>query len=101
MEPKEYSQRVVAVVLLSHFLVDDYIECVLMLMNQLQQDSYYTKMGVAWCVATAMAKYPEETLKYMKNNKLNNWTFNKSIQKIKESFRVSDEYKSILNSMKR
>ena len=97
----EFSQRVVAVLLMSHFLVDEYIDQVLTMMDRLQCPEYYTKMGVAWCVATAYAKYPEKTYAYLLNNKLDDWTFNKSIQKMRESFRVSDEDKIMLNAMKR
>lgn len=97
----EFSQRVVAVLLMSHFLVDEYIDQVLAMMDRLQNTGYYRKMGVAWCVATAYAKYPKETFAYMKKNQLDDWTYNKSIQKMKESFRVSAEDKIILNAMKR
>lgn len=97
----EFSQRVVAVMLMSHFLVDEYIDVVLDMMNRLQHPGYYTKMGVAWCVATAYAKFPEKTMAFLKENQLDDWTYNKSIQKMKESFRVSEADKIILNGMKR
>lgn len=100
-EEREYSQRVAAVLSMSHFLVDAYIEQVLDLMNQLKYDGYYTKMGVAWCVATAYAKYPKETHAFLLHNQLDDWTYNKSIQKMIESYRVSAEAKEILRGMKR
>ncbi|MGN0290997.1 MAG: DNA alkylation repair protein [Lachnospiraceae bacterium] len=98
---EEYPQRVVAVLLMSHFLVDDYYQNVLDTMNELKHDGYYTKMGVAWCVATAYAKYPQDTMKFLKKNELEDWTYNKSIQKMIESYRVSAEDKEILRTMKR
>lgn len=98
---EEYSQRVVAVLLMSHFLVDEYIQQVLEVMNQLKYDAYYTKMGVAWCVATAYAKYPKETYAFLLDNQLDDWTFNKSIQKMIESYRVPEEDKKWLREMKR
>lgn len=97
----EYSQRVPAVLALSHFLVEEYIHPVLDLMNRLKYDGYYTKMAVAWCVATAYAKFPEETHAYMLHNELDDWTYNKSIQKMIESYRVTPEAKEILRGMKR
>lgn len=98
----EYSQRVVAVLSLSHFLNDEYYKDVLRVVDDLKNPGYYTKMGVAWCVATAYAKFPEYTMEYMKSgNHLDDWTYNKSIQKMIESFKVSDEDKKILRSMKR
>lgn len=98
---EEFSQRVVAVLLMSHFLTDEYIERVLRMMNVLQFPAYYTRMGVAWCIATAYAKYPKETHAFLLDNRLEDWTFNKAIQKMRESFRISKEDKEILNQMKR
>ncbi len=98
---EEYPQRVVAVMLLSHFLVDTFIEDVLGVMDRLKCGAYYTKMGVAWCVATAYVKFPAETYAYLKENRLDDWTFNKSVQKMTESLRVSKEDKEMLRGMKR
>ncbi len=98
---KEFEQRVVAVLLMSHFLVDAYYQQVLDIMNRLKHDGYYTKMGVAWCVATAYAKYREATQEFLKKNELDDWTFNKSIQKMIESYRVPEEDKDMLRGMKR
>lgn len=97
----EFEQRVVAVLLMSHFLVDEYYEQVLSIMERLDNPAYYTKMGVAWCVATVYAKYPKATMQFLKKGKLDDWTYNKSIQKMIESYRVSDEDKVVLRSMKR
>lgn len=100
---KEFEVRVIAVMLMSHFLVDAYIDEVINVLNTLHAQEYYAKMGIAWAVATIMAKYPDKCLKYMesKDNKLDDWTYNKAIQKMKESYRVSDKMKEIVNGMKR
>jgi len=98
---KEYEQRVVAVMLMSHFLDREYIDRVLSCMNELTHSGYYTKMGVAWAVATAYAKFPQETHAFMLDNRLDDWTYNKSIQKMIESYRISDADKEILRKMKR
>ena len=60
-------------------------------------------MVVTATVATAMAKQREKTLKYMQpgNNTQDDWTYNKSIQKMIESYRISDEDKVMLRAMKR
>lgn len=86
----EFESRVVSVLLMSHFLNDEYVDKVIDVLNELNTDDYYSKMGVAWAIATVMAKYPQKTIKYMKSkkNKLDDWTYNKAIQKMKESYRV-------------
>ena len=98
---EEFSQRVVAVLLMSHFLVPEYIDRVLVVMDTLQYDGYYTKMGVAWCVATAYAKFPKETAAYLAENQLRDWTYNKAIQKMCESYRVSADDKAYWKVRKR
>ncbi|MBR2409793.1 MAG: DNA alkylation repair protein [Lachnospiraceae bacterium] len=98
---EEFSQRVAAVLLMSHFLVPEYIGKVLSVMDMLQYDGYYTKMGVAWCVATAYAKFPKETATYLEDNKLQDWTYNKAIQKMCESYRVAEEDKTYWKARKR
>lgn len=98
---EEFPQRVVAVLLMSHFLRPEYIERVLAVMDTLQYDGYYTKMGVAWCVATAYAKFPKETGAYLEKNKLRDWTYNKAIQKMCESYRVAEEDKAYWKARKR
>lgn len=97
----EFEVRVVAVTLMSHFLNDSYIDRVIETMDVLKADDYYAKMGIAWAVATIMAKYSEKCFAYMKNCHLDDWTYNKSIQKMIESYRVSDADKIILRKMKR
>lgn len=98
---EEFPQRVVAVLLMSHFLVPEYINKVLAVMDTLQYDGYYTRMGVAWCVATAYAKFPKETAVYLENNKLRDWTYNRAIQKMCESYRVAEEDKVYWKARKR
>ena len=60
-------------------------------------DKYYVEMMRAWFFATALAKQYDATLPIIKNKKLIRWTHNKTIQKAKESFRVSDAHKKELN----
>lgn len=99
----EFDQRFVAIMLMDYYLEDEDIDETLAMLDALKHDSYYRKMGVAWAVATAMAKQREKTLEYMQsgNNTLDDWTYNKSIQKMIESYRISDEDKAMLRSMKR
>ena len=97
----EYEQRVVAVTLMSHYLNDDYYERVLEVLPKLTHPAYYTKMGVAWAVATAYAKYPAATKVLLDKHMLDPWTHNKSIQKMIESYRVSEADKIMLRELKR
>lgn len=107
---REFEVRVVAVMLMSHYLNDDYIDDVIQVLDSLytgerpdKSDYYYAKMGVAWAVATLAAKFPQKCLSYMKSpqNHLDGWTYNKAIQKMCESFRVREEIKEMMKSLRK
>lgn len=100
---EEFKQRVVAVMLMDYYLTDAYIDVVLKTLDSLKNEAYYCKMAVAWALATAWAKKREKTYAYMQpgNNTLDDWTYNKAIQKMLESYRVSDADKEMLRAMKR
>lgn len=99
----EFKQRVVAVMLMNYYLTDDYIDMSLSVLDSLKNEKYYCKMAVAWAIATAWAKQREKTSIYLQegNNTLDDWTYNKAIQKMIESYRVSAEDKKMLRDMKR
>lgn len=58
-------------------------------------------MAVAWAVSIYYRDLPEMSIYYLKNNKLDDWTHNKAVQKITESLAVGDEAKRMIRSMKR
>ena len=58
-------------------------------------------MMIAWYFATALAKQYDSAIKYIENNKLDIWVHNKTIQKAVESYRVTNEHKDYLRSLKR
>ena len=99
----EFKQRVVAVMLMDYYLIDEYVDTSLEVLDSLKNEKYYCKMAVAWAIATAWAKQREKAFVYMQegNNTLDDWTYNKAIQKMLESYRVSDEDKAMLGAMKR
>ena len=58
-------------------------------------------MGIAWALATCMAKYPEKTFAYLKISNLDKWTYNKALQKMIESFRVKESDKTLIKTLKK
>ena len=97
----EFDIRFAVVMMLNFYIVEDYIDEVLNILNNIEHDGYYVKMAVAWAISYAYIKFPEKTLEFFKNNKLDKFTYNKSIQKIIESNRVPKEEKDFLRTMKR
>ena len=87
--------------LLDYYVKEEYLDKIFKIIDNITNEEYYVEMGIAWLVAEMYIKFPKQTMNYLKNNKLNKFTFNKSIQKTRESYRVSKEEKEILNKMKR
>ncbi len=85
---------------MNEFLGDDFKEEYLSIVANKKGEDYYLKMMIAWYFATALAKKYDETIKYFENHMLDEWVFNKAIQKAIESFRVTDEHKLYLKSLK-
>lgn len=97
---KEFDLRFGFVMLLNYFLTDSYIDKVFDVIDEFTDEKYYSKMAVAWLVSVAYTKYPQKTINYLKKSKLSSPTFNKSVQKICESNKVSKEEKAMIKSLK-
>ena len=86
--------------LMTHYL-DDFFDVELAcLVAKLSFDDYYVKMVVAWYFATALAKQYDSVLAILENKKLPTWTHNKTIQKAVESYRIPNERKAYLKTLK-
>lgn len=96
-----FELRIMIVMMLSHYINDEYVDRVLDVIDNIKNDNYYTKMGIAWALSEIMIKYRDKCIAYLIISKLDNWTYNKSIQKMIESFRVSDEDKVMIRKMKK
>lgn len=97
---KEFELRFAIVMMLHYYINEEYIDRVLHILNYINHEGYYVKMAVAWAISFAYIKFPHKTLVFLKNNNLDSFTYNKSLQKIIESTRVSNEDKDLIRSMK-
>ncbi|MDD6920056.1 MAG: DNA alkylation repair protein [Eubacteriales bacterium] len=96
-----YTKRFAVVMLMSHFLDRDFSKEYLKSVADIKTDEYYLQMVIAWYFATALAKQWDDTIVYIENNIMDEWIHNKTIQKARESRRVSDEQKEYLKTLKR
>ena len=71
------------------------------IIEEVNNSYYYTKMAIAWLLCELMIKYRTKLLNYLKESNLDDFTINKGIQKMRESFRVSDSDKEYLLKFKR
>lgn len=96
-----YTCRFGMEMLMSYFLDEDFKAEYLNIPASVHSDEYYVNMMIAWFFATALAKQWDETVKYIEDNRLDTWVHNKTIQKARESRRVTDEQKDYLKTLKR
>lgn len=54
------------------------------------ESPYYVRMGVAWCLATALAKFPDDTRAYLRHSRLPEDVLRLYARKARESFRTRD-----------
>lgn len=64
-------------------------------------EEFYVRFAVAWAVSVAYIKEKDKTLEYLQTCSLDDWTYNKALQKIVESNRVSGAEKIQIKAMKR
>lgn len=98
---KEFEIRFGVVMLLDYYIVEDKIEQVLSILNEIHHEGYYVKMAVAWAISKCYIKFPKKTMKLIKENNLDDYTHNKAIQKVKESYCVTKAEKEQLEKLKR
>jgi 3-methyladenine DNA glycosylase AlkD len=89
------------VIFLSYFKERDYFAQIQDIILNLTCQEYYVRMAAAWLISVLYVEMPIETLDLLKNNRLDNWTRNKAVQKIKESYRVSAEEKAEAENIKK
>ena len=96
-----YTVRFGIGMLMSHFLDEDFDAAYPRTVAGIESGEYYVNMMRAWYFATALAKRWDDTVFYLKEEKLDVWTHNMTIRKAAESRRVSAEHKAYLRSLKR
>lgn len=96
-----YTCRFGLEMLMTHFLDEDYKPEYLEIAAGVHSEEYYVNMMIAWFFATALAKQWDTTIPYITENRLSKWVHNKTIQKSRESYRITDEQKKYLKGLKR
>ena len=98
---KEFESRVGYIMLLDYYIKEEYLDKIFEIINSNKNTTYYNEMAIAWLISVMLVKYYDETVKYLETANIDNFTYNKSLQKARESFRISNEQKEFLKNMKR
>lgn len=95
-----YTVRFGIKVRMDHFLEEDFDVKYPAKIAKIRSDEYYIKMMIAWYFATALAKQYNSVVSFIENESLDTWTHNKTIQKAIESYRITDEQKAYLRTLR-
>lgn len=100
--PHEFTVRTGLICLKAYYITPDYLAVIFDRVTEVKdREEYYIKMAVAWLISECFIKYPDETHGFLKSKILPAWTQNKSISKIRDSYRVPTEVKNELLSLKK
>lgn len=95
-----YTVRFAIGMLMQHFLDECFETGYADMVAEVRSEEYYINMMIAWYFATALAKQYERTVPYLEGRRLDGWVHNKAIQKSVESYRITDEQKAYLKTLK-
>lgn len=98
---KEFEARFGAVMLLNYYVEEDCIHQTIKFLDQVRQEGYYAKMAVAWALSICYIRFPDVTMEYLKSCALDDFTYNKALQKITESLTIDSNTKNMIRSMRR
>ncbi len=87
--------------LMRYFLDEDFSPEQFKIPLSIHSEEYYVNMMLAWYFATALAKQWEHTVVLLEKDALDKWVHNKTIQKARESFRITGAQKEYLKGLKR
>lgn len=106
---REFELRFVLVMYLNYYLRDEkekakpgsHITEVLRFIEEVNHPGYYVKMASAWALAEAYLYAPRQVEELLIAGKLDVFTRNKAIQKMRESYRLTEEDKEKLQKLKK
>ena len=98
---EEFEIRFGVVTILSYYIDKDYLKQDFEIFNNIKHEGYYVKMAVAWAISICLIKFYDTTIEFLNNSNLDKFTYNKSLQKAIESYRITKEQKDELRRMKK
>lgn len=98
-EAPEFERRFMVVFLMDYCLTEERLNTVFDLYEKMQCNLYYVNMGIAWGISVALVKFYEQTVAFLQKGTLTDWVLRKSVQKARESYRLTAEQKEFLKSL--
>lgn len=97
---KIYTVRFGIKTLMNFYLDKNFNKEYLEIVANIESYDYYINMMQAWFFATALVKQYKDTIVYLEENKLDKWVHKATIQKALDSYRVPDNIKEYLKTLR-
>lgn len=97
---EEYRQRFGIVMMMDHFLTDEYSDSVLTELAALKPTGYYAAMGGAWALSVAVLKYTEPTLRVLHHAGTDTEMRRLACRKILESRRTPPQLRLLIQELR-
>lgn len=98
----EFELRFAIVLLFANFVDEKNVDFASIKLLEVSSEFYYVKMAVAWGLCECIVKFPDISIpQILASDNLDDFTFNKTVSKCCDSFRVSIENKALLKSKRR
>ncbi|MBQ3020661.1 MAG: DNA alkylation repair protein [Bacilli bacterium] len=97
---KEFQTRVSIIIMMNYYLNDNYIDRVLSIVSNIKSDYYYINMAISWLLSVAIINYKDKVMELLESGKLSKFVQNKTISKIRDSYRVDNETKELVTKYK-
>ncbi len=98
---KEFELRFGLVMALNYFVDTTYIDAVFSEIAKVELKTYYAQMAAAWALSVCFVGFPEKTMEFLKQGRLDPFTYQKTLSKIIESNRVDSETKQKIRDLKK
>ena len=97
----EFAARFGAVMLLQNFITAEDLSRTLSALAKIPATGYHARMGIAWALSVCGIQFPEQTLCFLETAELEDWTYNKALQKMLESRRLPEALRQVVRARKR
>lgn len=101
---KEYEIRFGLVMLLDYYTDEEHLRDIFDICEDIRgmcRKFYYVSMAAAWLLSICFVRFYDETRAFMSDCSLDDLTYNRALQKARESLRITAEQKKELQTMKR
>jgi len=95
-----FAVRFSVVAFFKFYLTDNYVDKVIEIYKTLKSEHYYINIGLSWGICEILIKHFDKGVNLLQTKQLSAIVQNKAIQKACESFRITEQQKQFLKTLK-